>query len=112
MNAFSHPDLNSLETSPNTSLLRLSGLNTNHYYSMRTKRIVNHIRATFKDGNFQNKITFIKMVDNLIRDPEVSRKFVHLFLSGLADLAENTNIRHVRLQWVPRKFPRSLLRGF
>lgn len=68
------------------------------FYSPRTRRIVNHIKRTFRDGSFQQKITFIKMTDSLIRDSGVRRKFVHVFLSPLAELAFD-RIRHVRLQW-------------
>ncbi|CAD7956974.1 unnamed protein product [Amoebophrya sp. A120] len=70
----------------------------NKYFSLRTKRIVNHLRKTFKDGNFQNRITYLKMVDSLIRDNTVSRRFVSFFLTNLGDLAAD-KVRHVRLQW-------------
>lgn len=91
---------NALEVSPNPSLhvLGQESFHASSYYCLRSKRIVNHIRKTFKDGSFQNKITFVKMCDSLIRDSSVSRKFVHLFLNPLADLA-NDKVRNVRLQW-------------
>ena len=48
------------------------------------------------------RITFIKVVDSLIRDAQVSRKFVHLFLSDLAALADDLIAHHWNLKHLVR----------
>lgn len=70
-----------------------------HYcYSLRTKRIVNHLRRKFRAGHFQSRISYIKLVNALIRDSTVSRRFVHLFLQNLPELALD-RVKNVRLVW-------------
>ncbi|CAD7932181.1 unnamed protein product [Amoebophrya sp. A25] len=89
---------NTTSSTPRSASTSSRGRTPRNGFSLRTKRIVNHLRKTFKEGSFQNKITYLKMVDALIRDSSVSRRFVHLFLASLADLASD-RVRHVRLQW-------------